>query len=59
MGRMQPYHSFLLLNHAISGINYQAVDTRAPWEYTKQKQGTKEQRMPLLRTEHRDIPWIN
>lgn len=36
MGRMQPYRSFLLLNHTISGINYQAVDTRAPREYTKQ-----------------------
>lgn len=59
MGRMQPYHSSLLLNHTISGINYQAVDTWAPQEYTKQKQGTKDKHKPLLRTEHRDIPWIN
>lgn len=58
MGRMQPYHSFLLLNLAILGISYQALDTWTLQKYTKQKQGTKGKHMLLLKTEHYDIPWI-
>lgn len=59
MGRMQPYHSFLLLNHTIHGISYQALDTWTPQKYTKQKQGTKGKHKLLLKTEHYDIPRIN
>lgn len=56
MGRMERYHSFLLLNHTILGISYQALDTRTPQKYTKQKQGAKAKHMLLLKTEHYDIP---
>lgn len=56
MGRMQPYHSFPLLNHTIRGIRYQALDTWTPQKYTKQKQGTKGKHILLLKTEHYDIP---
>lgn len=59
MGRMQPYHSFLLLNHTILGISYQALHTWTPQKYTKQKQGTKGKHMLLLKTDHYDIPLIN
>lgn len=43
MGRMQPYHSFLLLDHTISGINYQAVYTWTPQKIYKTEAGYKRQ----------------